>query len=208
MTKMRLTDRFEGDYITIDGFNYELDFSFDNILRIYELKEDNTINDRDKIEIMFDMLIIDCDINLNIKQKSDIIEYILNKLLSKDNIEENNINEDNQEKPKKEYDFIIDAELIYASFLFDYNIDLIDMQDKLHWNKFIALFNSLSDKTPFIKIVQIRVMEIPAPNKYNQKERQKIIRLKQQYSLEKNNINRSLDKAANFLRGGIKKKRK
>lgn len=41
------------------------------------------------------------------------------------------------------YDFEIDADLIYSAFYEVYKIDLIDEKLKLHWWKFLALFNGL-----------------------------------------------------------------
>lgn len=39
---------------------------------------------------------------------------------------------------------------------FDYGIDLLDQKDKMRWEKFRALFNNLSPKSPFKRIVEIR----------------------------------------------------
>lgn len=70
-----------------------------------------------------------------------------------------NFNEDkqsNKQETNKWFSYQKDAEAIYASFLFDYKIDLIDQQDKLRWEKFRALFNNLSAKSPIMRIVNIR----------------------------------------------------
>ncbi|MRG87007.1 Gp15 family bacteriophage protein [Salinibacillus xinjiangensis] len=193
---MKLTDRFEGDFITINGTEYELDFSFDNILRIKELEIDDEVHDHDKIAFMFEMLVIDCELNLDLEQKRDIVEHILNHLLVKEDVSDR-FEEDEQEEAgeqetapqKNTYDFDQDAELIFASFLMDYNMDLIEQQGKLHWNKFIALFNGLSEKTPFMQVIHIRTMEVPKQNKHNQKERERILRLKRHYALNQSEEN-------------------
>lgn len=49
-----------------------------------------------------------------------------------------------------------DAGMIEAAFLQNYQIDLMNEQGKMHWTKFKALFDGLSDKTKLIKIIQIR----------------------------------------------------
>ena len=49
-----------------------------------------------------------------------------------------------------------DAGMIEAAFLQNYQIDLMKEQGKMHWTKFKALFDGLSDKTKLVKIIQIR----------------------------------------------------
>ena len=49
-----------------------------------------------------------------------------------------------------------DAGMIEAAFLQNYQIDLMKEQGKMHWTKFKALFDGLSDNTRLIKIIQIR----------------------------------------------------
>ena len=80
-------------------------------------------------------------------------------------------------------DFELDGEYIYASFFQDYGIDLIREQGRLHWKKFIALFQGLSDETKIKQVMRIRAMELPAPTKYNQKEIQNIMEMKSYYAL-------------------------
>lgn len=58
------------------------------------------------------------------------------------------------------YDYIEDGEYIYASFMKDYGIDLIDTD--MHWWKFKALFTSLSEDTKMAKIMGYRGYKKPA----------------------------------------------
>lgn len=85
---------------------------------------------------------------------------------------------------EKYFDFNQDAQAIYASFMQCYHLDLIGTDKNLHWWRFIALFNGLSDDTKIMQIISIRSQPLPKPTKYNQEERQRIIRLKQLYRLE------------------------
>lgn len=80
-------------------------------------------------------------------------------------------------------DFELDGDFIYAAFMQDYGIDLIEQQGKLHWKKFLALFKGLSDDTRIKQIMQIRSMEEPKPTRYNQEQIQKIRELKAFYAL-------------------------
>lgn len=53
-------------------------------------------------------------------------------------------------------DFSIDADLIYAAFRQQYNINLLDPELKLHWHEFLALFNALTDATLMAKVMGYR----------------------------------------------------
>lgn len=54
-------------------------------------------------------------------------------------------------------DFKIDADLIYAAFLQQYRIDLIEVEE-LHWHKFLALLNGLTD-TKLTEVMGYRCYE-------------------------------------------------
>ena len=57
------------------------------------------------------------------------------------------------------YSFEHDAPYIYAAFLEQYGIDLTQ-ENNLHWWRFKAMFDSLSEKTQFVKIMGYRSMTI------------------------------------------------
>ena len=61
-------------------------------------------------------------------------------------------------------DYIEDGAYIYASFLPDYGIDLLDTD--MHWWKFTALFNSLSEDPKIKTIMGYRAYKKP-PKNYN-----------------------------------------
>lgn len=204
---MRLTQRFDGDVLEYGNIDFDIDLSFDVVLRTQELKEDPNFNDYEKIEIMFEMLVKN-PADISIVEKSEIVKIIFDKFINK---EESGMGDDDEQAQqtlttkKKIYDFDQDADAIYASFLFDYNIDLIEQQGKLHWDKFIALLNGLSDKSPFKQIIQIRTMKVPKPNKHNADERKKIIEAKRIYALKENrqtveDIDNQLDNLAASLK--------
>ena len=49
--------------------------------------------------------------------------------------------------------------LIYAAFMTQYSIDLQDIE-YMHWWKFRAMFNSLTNQNEFVKIMEYRSIEI------------------------------------------------
>src|SRR5699024_8401357 len=89
---------------------------------------------------------------------------------------------------KKAFDLSQDAEYVYASFMHAYQIDLFEMQGKLHWKKFKALINGLDEKTSFSRIVDIRTQELPK-GKGMEKERARIRELKRKYALKEDTEN-------------------
>ena len=86
-------------------------------------------------------------------------------------------------KQIRSFDFELDAEYIYASFMQDYGIDLVKEQGRLPWKQFVALFQGLTSKTKIKEIMRIRAMDVPEPNGHNQKEIQNIMELKSYYAL-------------------------
>ena len=73
-------------------------------------------------------------------------------------------------------DYILDGEYIYASFMYDYGIDLIDIE-YMHWHKFKALFTSLSENSKMKTIMSIRGYEKTPKNYDFDKEREKLKRI-------------------------------
>src|SRR5699024_9297899 len=63
---------------------------------------------------------------------------------------------------KRVYSIKQDAKYIYSSFMQDYGIDLFEEQGKLHWFKFLALLEGLSEDTKFRKVIEIRTMKLPS----------------------------------------------
>lgn len=57
------------------------------------------------------------------------------------------------------YSFEYDSDYIYAAFMTQYGIDLQDIE-YLHWWKFRAMFNSLTNENEFVKIMEYRSIDI------------------------------------------------
>ena len=56
------------------------------------------------------------------------------------------------------FDYELDGEYIYAAFMSQYGIDLIDIEE-LHWYKFLAMFKGLKDDEIISKIMGYRGYE-------------------------------------------------
>lgn len=187
---LKLTER-EYDFYTWNGVRLELNLAFDNVLMLFELFDDESINEYVKTDIALNMLVVDKLVmnQLDEENKSLLLLDILKDRLDIDlkSLMNKQIEEKEEEKVPTipTVDFVVDAERIFSSFLFDYNIDLIEQQGKMQWNKFIALFRNLSSKSPMGQAIQYRTCEIPPKDKHNADERKRIKKMKEMYELPK-----------------------
>ena len=74
-----------------------------------------------------------------------------------------------------------DAPLIRAAFRQVYGIDLY--REKLTWFEFKELMAGLPEGSRYEEVIGIRARPLPAPNKYNAKERQALLEAKQRVAL-------------------------
>lgn len=86
---------------------------------------------------------------------------------------------DSDDKPL--FNIKYDGEYIFSSFMQAYNIDLIEEQGRLHWQKFNALLSGLPDGTKFVEVMKIRAWK-PSQGE-SPKEKQKMRELQEQYAL-------------------------
>lgn len=153
--------------------------AFDIVLEIQKLYREDNLTEFEKMEQALSMLVKN-DWNLRLftpKEKVELLEEICRRFID--------IKKRPQVKkhPVQILDFEEDGDYIYASFMQDYRIDLIEEQGKLPWKKFIYLFNGLSDDTKIKRVMQIRGMELPEYNGKNMKRIQEIQELKSYYAL-------------------------
>lgn len=176
--------------VEINGHTYGLDFSYDNVLRWYDLVKDEELNELQKVVIAFRMFILDCPDDIDVDTQVATVEGIAKYLAGKDDNaedeqQEQDLYDSDFEETKEFFSFEEDVNYIYASFLQEYHIDLIDQQGKLPWEKFIALLNGMRENTKFNQIVGIRAAELPTGNNEADKaERDRLIRLKEIYALK------------------------
>ncbi|MBY6816470.1 bacteriophage Gp15 family protein [Clostridium botulinum] len=87
----------------------------------------------------------------------------------------------NSSNNNKIFDYEKDANYIYSAFLSQYNIDLQEIK-YLHWWKFKALFDSLSDDNKIVEIMRYRAIDL---FKIEDKEQKKFYKkMKDLYSLD------------------------
>ena len=153
--------------------------AFDTVLEIQRLYKEEDLTDFEKVEQALKMLIKN-SWNLCLFSPGEKVKLM--EEISKRYIE-------TKKRPQIRksalpvLDFEEDGDYIYASFMQDYGIDLIDQQGRLPWKKFIYLFNGLSSGTKIKQVMQIRCMEVPKYTGKNAKQIREINELKSYYAL-------------------------
>lgn len=203
----KLTDTFD-DCFEYEDKTFHVDMAFDNILRLFEMFDDKSIPEWEKVLWGLEILIIEYD---ELREKSfeeqfELFKFILREFLGIDLGQSS----EQPEQQKKIMDYMKDAELIYASFFAAYKLDLFEMHGKLHWKKFQALLTHLPDDTKFKEVIRYRTMRIPSANKATKEYRDHVIKMKRLYSLEdeKQDINDVFDALAQTFKAqtkGVKK---
>lgn len=153
--------------------------AFDVVLEVQQLFREERLTEWEKLDTALKMLVKN-EWNLKLfsaNEKAELLNEIYNRCISMKRRPEI------RKSPVPILDFEEDGEYIYASFMQDYGVDLIDMQGKLSWRKFIALFDGLSEDTKIKRVMKIRGMELPAFTGKNQKQIQDILELKSYYAL-------------------------
>ena len=97
-------------------------------------------------------------------------------------------------RTKRLYSFSHDADLIYAAFIQQYGIDLIDIP-YLHWWKFQALFKGLSEESRIMKIIGYRNVDMNDIKDKNMKKMYQ--KLKDAYALPDTRTDKEKENAFN-----------
>lgn len=162
--------------IEINGKKYRMYLTFGRVLRYIDLRSGKTLSTSDMIEVVLSWFVPKYRIK-SIVEAANLLDRIEHEYIfpPKRRLRSG--------QSKRTVDFNIDSGYIYAAFVQTYGIDLYEEWDRLHWYKFMSLFDNLPDSTAISQIMHIRGRDIPAPNSYNQGEIQRITELKLLYAL-------------------------
>jgi len=175
---MGFLTEIEDNIMWYAGHKFIVNPAFDIVLDIQKLYQEEELTEKDKLDQALQMLIVNKrKLNqLTIDKRAELLNAIYERYVNT-----------RRKTPVRQklpaLDFEYDGEFIYASFMLDYNIDLLDAQGRLSWKKFIALFQGLSEQSKIREVMRIRNMEIPRYNGKNGKEIQEIQELKSHYAL-------------------------
>ena len=163
---MKLYDRLP-DAVVVDGKRIRVDLDFRNVLRMLE-----TLQRSDLMPEAKEYLASRCVCR---RPRPGVVQAVREMLFPAKKID--------QQEQKKITSFEQDAWLIRAAFMQCYGISLWRVKH-LHWMEFADLLHAIPDGTRYMETIGIRVREIPAPTKYNQKEREWLIKAKASVALE------------------------
>ena len=164
---MRLFERLP-DSVTVNGKRYKCNFDFRNVLRMLEIMQRDDI-----LPDARDYLCAKCVISRRMPPK--IVPAIYQALCSILFVK-------TPETGKKRLtSFEQDAGLIRSAFRQVYGIDLF--RDKLHWLEFSELLQNIPEGNRYAEVLGIRARPLPAPTKYNAKEREWLMKAKQSVAL-------------------------
>lgn len=156
--------------VTVDGRFYKLDFDFRNVLRMMD-----TLDNDDLIPEAREYLAVKC-LTKRPRNTSKVLAAAKAVLFGAP--EQGG---GKKQPAEKVTSFEQDAGLIRTAFRQVYGIDLF--RDKLHWLEFKELLRNLPEGSRYAEIVSIRCRTIPAPTKYNAKEREWLMQAKAQCAL-------------------------
>lgn len=161
------------------GMDIAINLFFDTVLKCYEIEANEALDNVSKVVLFAELLIADLDQYENVLDISDLAEIIK---LAFEKISIAKVEQDGEASASEPlYNYVEDAERIYASFKSAYNMDLIKEQGKLDWIEFIALFNNLPHESPIMQAIYYRGCDIPRG--IDKEERKRIQKLKRYYEL-------------------------
>ena len=161
---MKLYDRLP-DSVTVGKKRVRVDLDFRNVLRMLE-----TLQRDDLMPDAREWLAVRCICRKPVKGTLDAVKTLL-------------FPEPPKKDAKRVTSFEQDAPLIRAAFRQTYGINL--WTEKLHWFEFIELLNGTPEGTRYSETIGIRIREMPEPTKWNQKERQWLMKAKESVALKK-----------------------
>lgn len=181
------------DELVLDNSSYPLDLSFSNVLKFFELMQDDDIPDEFKPLVALKLLTGVKFDTLTQVEAIEIVEGIFKEHIQIKDFEENRYDLQGNLMPVAKatddiedtavFSLKHDGEYIYASFMQSYGIDLIDVQKTLHWKKFNALLSGLTKDTKLMEVIGYRTWRPQKGDSARYKEQMR--KLQKEYALPK-----------------------
>ncbi|HFO1074838.1 TPA: bacteriophage Gp15 family protein [Streptococcus pyogenes] len=170
------------------GEIYSINLSFNKVLDVFDVIDDDFLNEAEKCFLCLDILLDRTD--LPFTYAVDLWVYIKTNFIDVERPEKPQLDIKGNPMPvvkekednKKVIDLSLDAEFIYASFRQAYQINLLKEQNRLSWIEFKALLNAIPDDTVMQRIIAIRQWEDDGEG--SKKYRDNMRKLKAKYSLD------------------------
>lgn len=162
---MKLQDRLP-DGVEVEGKFYRMNFDFRNVLKMIDIMDDESLLPEVKV---YNALRCVCKRPKNVLKMYAAVKSLLFKAPRK-------------KGGQKVTDWVQDAGLIRSAFRQVYGIDLF--RDRLHWLEFTELLSAIPEGNRYSDVVGIRARPMPEPTKWNQKEREWLMKAKENCALE------------------------
>lgn len=181
----RSREKLLPDSVNVMGVNVPVDADFRTVLKCFRILDDPNMNEQEKQTLLhvyffkdFQGFVIPDHIRLGL-----FCEFV---------------NEEGQgmDTDPAPADYEQDADAIYASFLQQYGIDLIDVPF-LHWRKFTALLSGLGENTAFNRRISLR--ELKTKDIKDSSERAKIERAQRRVALRDKSLTVEEERNSNEL---------
>ena len=158
------------DTVSVNGSDYHIYTDFRDWMRFLDLQEDENISQRDKILLMFRWF--------KEMPPPEFAEEALEALISfavrgKIQTEKKN---SSQKSTDRILSYSYDAPFIYAAFLSEYRIDLMET-DGMHWHLFLNLFDALPEEMPIKQRMYYRAVNLSCIK--DKKEQKRIRKIKE-----------------------------
>lgn len=169
------------DELIYKGHRLTLDLSFDVVLLWFDLL-DSDLTEGEKIQQGFDNVVQSAAL-FTLEEKAEILQQTMDYVLEHTygQMEENTVYKQTPVDKTRFFSYSKDAEAIYASFYKEYKIDLVKERGKLHYLKFSALLDGLSEESYFKRIIKIRKAN---PADYEGEDLTELIQAQQYYALD------------------------
>lgn len=178
-----LPNKFEFELSDGRWIGGSVDLAFDNVIQMFAVHQDKELSDRGKLSASLFLLIGDTCESLELEDQVDLLAYLIKEYVVQTKpIQEAVSKIEKDEDPKQYYSLVEDSDYIYASFLQDYRIDLMEQRRKMHWSAFKALLSGLRDDTKFKQVLQIRMWKPDDTTTADQKRDME--KLQRYYALE------------------------
>lgn len=158
--------------VVIDGKEIGMDMSFNNILDIYDTLNDKTLSEGERMFLALHMLLDEVPEYELAEHYVTLWNELYDKFIKNPDAEmpvvtdiKGNPMPSLDEESGPSFDLKQDMSYIFSSFMFDYGLNLVQQQNKLHWHEFNSLLNGLSDDCRLRKVIGIRQMELPPVGK-------------------------------------------
>lgn len=148
------------DKVKVDGAEYPINTDFRAIILIDQIMHDKELSDTERILSALNIFYIE----KAPEQTTQAIEKLVWFFRCDRKQDEQEKRRGRFQKHTRAIDYSIDSRLIWAAFLQEYRIDLTQPMN-LHWWKFCALMENLSDNCKISKVMMYRTVDMSGMSK-------------------------------------------